>query len=263
MTLAVKPSAPVLQSNQYATGLLYFAVMYEGSGTTLHDLSTNTNNATVASIWGTGQFSGPDLNIATTSGNVVIQPTRFWSVTPGSFVDFSVSTWVKLTSPTTSQYFAAQFAPSTNAGFAIGCDDAGSGKAKIYTNRGAPFTFLSTSALSANTWHHVVGTISNGGSATSTLKLYIDGVLDGTGSQDSPSFASNSTQYPTIGGIALTSSTGQLPTAGQIDAVAIYNYVLPASGGSNDSVAGIFADPFRAVRPPAAAGSGAALLAAL
>ena len=133
-----------------------------------------------------------------------------------------------------------------NDGWILGCDDAGTGKVKFFTGGAAPQTTLSAGTLSARTWHHVAATYSN--TVPYPVKIYIDGSLDSTANMVQPGYSGST--YSAVGGVALNASSATEPTQGMIDAVAVYGYVLPASGGSYDSVAGIYGDPFRAVRPP-------------
>lgn len=255
---ATKPVLPVLQSNQYATGLIYFATCYEGTGVVLHDSSSTADHGTIgAGVWGTGQFGGADLAIGgDVTKAVVLTPAPEFEQTG----NFSVSCWVKLTA-NTSQAFVSTFRSSAVGGFlwgwVLGCDDGNSGKLKWFTanNSTTGDTSLSTGVVSTGAWHNIISTWTASGTFAS---LYVDGALDSVASaQQQPAYTTN-TPHSMLGGLVLSDGTTKIqPILGQLDAIALYNYVLPLSGGAKDSVAGIFADPFRGVRAAAVvAGSG-------
>ena len=240
-----KPSAPIyLQPVPQASGLAFCALMYEGSGAILRDVSATANNATLptSAMWGAGPFSGPALNFNNDAARVVTLPSTLGFKQTG---DFSVSLWVKLNSLAV-QEFAGCYSPER--GWFVSMETAaGPGKVRLFTRSGLGISyFFAATALTTGVWHHVVWTFDSVGNIP---KVYIDGTLDNTGSaQYAPSFETSA--VASLGGSV--DGGAKLPIDGLIDAFAIYNYVLPASGGSKDSVAGIFADPFVAVRggPP-------------
>jgi hypothetical protein len=245
-----KPTSPVLQSNADSVNLVYFGVAYEGSGTTLHDLSVTglTGTLTSSAIWnGSGLFSGPDLNIAADNTKYVSFGSNGPFAPAGSF---SVCTSVKLTSVDV-QVFAGCYgltAGSFDTGWAVGTDDAHSGKVKFFTAASVSGeiadTLLSATVLSTGVAYDIVCTYDSG---TGAKKIYIDGTLDASNTWASGP-CTFSTALAHIGQLEYTASGQQhiQPARGEVSYVSLYSVAI-----SSGIVTDLHTDPFVAVRPVA------------
>lgn len=244
---ATKPASPILQpGDPQAADLAWFGVAYEGAGTTLHDLSVTGNDGTLGSdtAWGTGQFFGPDLNIANNPTRSAKCATTAGFQLAGAI---TVSLWVKLTDPTANQGLACCYtAEGGNNGWILGVDDVQTGKAKWFTvHPGGDDVIYSDTVLSAGVWYHILATYTPG--SPGEKNLFIDGVLEASSTPSGAIRYSNGGggPYAVIGAVNITSDQPLLPAKGEIDAVAIYSADL---SGSPSLIASLFADPFTAVR---------------
>ncbi len=91
-------------------------------------------------------------------------------------------------------------------------------------NSNSAYGVNATTDIKDNLWHHVVGVFS----PSNSLKIYVDGVLEGTNSTSIPSSIDNDSVNVTIGGI-LSSSTIFFPYLGNIDEVSLFNSELSQS----------------------------------
>ncbi|MCJ7816955.1 MAG: Ig-like domain-containing protein, partial [Candidatus Aenigmarchaeota archaeon] len=189
----------------------------ETSGTTASDSSGNGNTGTlqnsptrIAGKIGTGALSldGADDYVSTTS--LFYNPQ-----------DFSISVWFRTSSASGRKIVGLESGQTGTAStnydrhIYMGTD----GRIHFGWYSGVINLVNSTSTLNDNNWHHAVGIHSG-----STGSLYIDGVLNGSGSNA----AENFNGYWRMGGYMLGSwplgSNGYFP--GSIDDVRIYNYAL-------------------------------------
>ena len=81
-----------------------------------------------------------------------------------------------------------------------------------------------TTNIKDNSWHHVVGVFK----PSTSLKIYIDGTLEGTNTTSIPASIDNDTVNITIGSI-LSSGNNFFALNGNIDEVAVFNSELSAS----------------------------------
>jgi len=152
-------------------------------------------------------FDGEDDYVALGTGDIV----EGLSAT-------TISAWIK-TSQTTRGFIAGE-TYWTMAHIEIGLH--GPGTLRAAFDASGPTTFDTTEAYNNNNWHHVVGTY-NGTNA----KLYINGVLNGTGADTSGSIAT--ADRPSIGAFmdGVGGTIGYFN--GSIDEVAIFNRALNSS----------------------------------
>lgn len=138
--------------------------------------------------------------------------------------ELSLSAWVKVSTSTSG---ANAIIAKDNLGsrcfdlFAIG--SAGTPRLLIWNSNSA-YGVNATTDIKDNLWHHVVGVFS----PSNSLKIYVDGVLEGTNSTSVPSSIDNDSVNVTIGGI-LSSSTIFFSYLGNIDEVSLFNTELSAS----------------------------------
>lgn len=138
--------------------------------------------------------------------------------------ELSLSAWVKVSTSTSG---ANAIIAKDNLGsrcfdlFAIG--SAGTPRLLIWNSNSA-YGVNATTDIKDNSWHHVVGVFS----PSNSLKIYVDGVLEGTNSTSVPSSIDNDSVNVTIGGI-LSSSTIFFSYLGNIDEVSLFNTELSAS----------------------------------
>jgi len=138
--------------------------------------------------------------------------------------ELSLSAWVKVSASTSG---ANAIIAKDNLGsrcfdlFANG--SAGTPRLLIWNSNSA-YGVNATTDIKDNLWHHVVGVFS----PSNSLKIYVDGVLEGTNSTSIPSSIDNDSVNVTIGGI-LSSSTIFFSYLGNIDEVSVFNSELSAS----------------------------------
>ena len=172
----------------------------------LSDLSDSSgNNRTLTNNGNVSFASGKIGNAAVfdESNNLELQENLLALKT-----EFTVSSWVKT---------------ADNDAYVLAC---GGLEGILVVNEGGLFTFNASTGYSPiqssqyvndDSWHHLVATFNNG-----SVKLYVDGVMDGTGETDSVVPDSNSSK----------TTIGQQPNdswasfVGQIDAVGIWNRAL-------------------------------------
>jgi hypothetical protein len=147
---------------------------YPGSGTTWTDLSGNGNNGTLVN--GVGYDSGNLGSLVFDGVNDYVDCGFASSVRTSSV---SYESWIKF-SVSQSQKTIMGIHKDGTGGCSIGIHDSFANRIKFHTNSiGANNGngILGTNQLNDNIWHYVVGTYEN---STSTMKLYVDGILDVT-----------------------------------------------------------------------------------
>ena len=137
---------------------------------------------------------------------------------------FSISAWVYLTSTSTSTYFAitGKYQNSGNySGYQL---YAYNNKLHFILRGNSSMVGNSDTNLTANTWHHVVGTY-DGSDTSSGIKTYINGSLDVLSQAGSTGTSILSNTPYNIGSRA----GGSLPFQGNIDDVSVYSTELSSS----------------------------------
>ncbi|NYZ79111.1 hypothetical protein H0N99_03095 [Candidatus Micrarchaeota archaeon] len=202
----------------------------EGSGTTIYDSSGNGNTGTFAGMinWVTGKF-----------GNAV-------QFTGGQYIGVSSSNSLNISGPLTVELWFTRPALSVLDTWMLNKANSDSDKdsnyeiwvdssSKIRAGIGNGTTYqnvTSASATQLNTWYHVAFTADG-----TTLKLYINGLLDGSVVQ-SVTPTPNSQQLL----IGLRSINLQYSFIGTIDEVAIYSRAKSASEIAADYTDAIASD---------------------
>ena len=188
---------------------------YPGSGTTWTDLTGRGNTGTLT--------NGPTYS-STNGGSLVFDGTNDY-VTLGSTLSATaqgtISFWIKLTNTITSGY-AGNKRPWGKSGD-FECRWGGNGSEndrRLLFDIGATISISSIQNTWLNTvWYNVAMTYN---SSTNSSSLYIQGVLDTTGTAADPSAQVGAWN------IGVTSSTAG-PVNGQISNFSIYNRALTAA----------------------------------
>jgi hypothetical protein len=121
----------------------------------------------------------------------------------------------------------AATSPYNSYFLSVGSTNSGKLNFTVSTNNTADLTVLSNTTLSLNRWYHVAGTYDE---STATLKVYIDGVLEGTVVQTGAGAIAYTTQPFCIGGLT---GVAQTNLTGQLDDVLVYNRALTATEVAN------------------------------
>jgi hypothetical protein len=202
--------------------VLYFdpsnSSSYSGSGTVINDLSGNGLNGTMSNI----TFTSPYFSFNGTSSNISVADNAL--LEPGSG-DWSIEFWVNHSVISGSSRVLIGKTDGGNPGdWGYGLRSSNIGNTFMEVGNGTTSTTSPFSALSINTWYHVVGVWTN--VATNTLVLYVNGVSIGTRFH---SFASvkNTTSPLFIGSFGNGSAFGQWLN-GRMGVVRIYNKSLSA-----------------------------------
>ena len=133
--------------------------------------------------------------------------------------DYSVSMWIRNEGNDSAYQTLISKRDGADAGspinlhmYGVSMTDGG----KLYASFGGASYFKTTTVLSKNTWYHIVYTVVAGGA----MKIYIDGVLDGTqATEASGTRATNSIDLA----IGTNGSNTDYPFNGKIDQVRIYS----------------------------------------
>lgn len=138
--------------------------------------SAGTNNGTASNTtWVTGKIGQAASFDGTSTSNILISDNS--DFTFGS-ADFSVSCWVKKTTNGTRQIFIGQSDPgggTPSVSFIIEFQTTNAVRGIVGFNGGSASTPASTATITDTNWHHIVLLRDSG-----TMRLYIDGVADGT-----------------------------------------------------------------------------------
>lgn len=181
----------------------------EGSGSSVADVSGNSNTGTITNA--TWTSSGKYSNGLSFSGgnSEKITISNHEALNPGA--PLTISMWVKYSTCDNRVIFEK----NGNSGFSLQCVG---GKLTFWTGsvNSGPETVGTN--YNDNDWHHVVAVIS--GSGAGNGKIYVDGIEDSTGNDpSSPSYGTNTPVY-------IGSRNGTLIFNGQIDEARIYNRAL-------------------------------------
>ena len=146
-----------------------------------------------------------------------------------NFSLLSVSGWIKATNPQLdynviiSNHYRNDTAPYFQ--FVCRIDNNGKLQYRIGNSSSSIFNVISTTTIRDNSWHNFVGTY-NG----STLKIYIDGVLENTASANGNLYTTGN--KTSIGGVIDVTSGSEIINnnfLGNIDELSIYNVALTQS----------------------------------
>ena len=195
------------------SGLAGYWKLDDGSGTSATDSSTNANTGTLTNgpTWGTGQIGG-DVDLDGTNDYITMGDQ---SVHEG-MARMTLSGWIKMDALPASTYMPISKSSAIGQ-YRFTIDSSGNPVFVLATTNNAWYssgTYASGStALTTSTWIHLLGTYDG-----QYVRIYVNGVLAGTGSQAiSGSIVSNVSNFQ-IG----YDSFGNYFN-GQIDEVRLYN----------------------------------------
>jgi hypothetical protein len=205
-----------------AGGLVGYWAMDEGSGITLYDSSSPANNATTANspTWVSPGKVGPyALSLNGTSQYASVPDDSCLQIT-GSL---TIAAWIA-PSKTATQRIAVKAIQNSIGGYELSLSSAN----KVFfrlnnvsSTTGYRIDSGSSYPTNGTTWMHVVATYD---SATTQMKLYINGTLETTGSPGPTSIMSNS-QPLSIG----RQNDGTNYYGGKMDELRVYNRALSAA----------------------------------
>jgi len=196
------------------------------------NMDETPNTTTVADSSGNGNNGTSSINSNISNGwygrartfngsNQVINVGNGSSLSPGSN-SFTISAWIKTSSSTSQKIYAKD---NCSSGSLIQFDVQNTNIVRFQIGNSSRTTSLvnSTSTVADGNWHHVVGMRDT---ASGTLKVYIDGVLDNSASDSIAGQSINNAVNATIG------RCGTFNTEvfnGSIDELRIYNTALTNS----------------------------------
>ncbi len=214
----------VLGQPPLPSGLVSYWTLDETGGSVFRD-ETGLNDGTCTS-------NCPDPTAGLVDGGQYFNGTRSINVASESSLDwqlgesFSLEFWMhKSTVTFENEPVIDRYDKSTNAHWWAGIGHAvGPDKARFYVRdrAGMAFSVSGSTILTDGNWHHVVAVQD---AVMSQLRIYVDGVLEGTTSTlFSSDFVMPSTPV-TIGQVALTDSV-TVEFIGRLDEVAVYNRTM-------------------------------------
>ncbi|TSC52475.1 MAG: hypothetical protein LiPW41_245 [Parcubacteria group bacterium LiPW_41] len=203
-------------TKRYDYGVVGYWHFDEGTGTIAYDASGRGNNGTLTNgpTWqvSTNCKAGMCLNFDGTDDYIST------SSIPNLTSEFSFSVWAKtpILQDSTYDTIISKFSSSPYNGWFLRHSPNTNAIYFSFYNAGSSYS-VSTSALTANTWIHYVGTFDG-----SNMKLYTNGLLSGT---QVGSVGSATTNFAIGGNYGGPSETWN----GSIDEVRVYNRALSAS----------------------------------
>jgi len=205
----------VTVSNSGGGGGLVAAYSFnEGSGSSVIDLSGNSNNGSIfQATWaGAGKF-GSALNFDGSNDMVTVPDASSLDLTSG----MTLEAWVRPTATSGWRTIMMKEIPGelAYAMYARESSNRPSGWIRVNPTGGSSQSVGATPGLPTNTWTHVATTY-NG----STMKLYVNGALRASKSQTGPMYTSSGPL--TFGGNAVWGEY----FAGRLDEIRIYNRAL-------------------------------------
>ena len=187
---------------------------YPGTGTTWFDISGNSNDATLTNT----TYSNGYLSFNGSSSKVT---TSYSTNTSNA----SFAAWVNCNNVSTYNNFINQgyYSSGSNTNYFHLVNYANASPVFTIRLNGSSVSAQSSVAMTNNTWHHVVGTVSS----TGDMKIYLDGTQ--TGSQTGAP-ARNMTQS-ILSGVWLDGN--QQFFSGEISKIQVYDVVLTSTDVTN------------------------------
>jgi hypothetical protein len=207
--------------------LAYHYKLDEGIGTTAADSAGANDGAFVGGMtWEGGRVGTYCAGFNGIAGTYITIPnTSFPS-------QFTVATWVKFNSVSSTQYIIGKYdnVPDSAASWLLRWEHGSAAiLSSVYQNRFNAIGRQATGqSASTGTWYHVVVSY-DGSTSHSGVKIYLDAVqVDNanTGAGSFSSFNSSSPEPITMGTISFSNVPNGAPLDGQIDDVRIYDRVL-------------------------------------
>lgn len=216
-----------------------------GNAQTIIDSSGNRNNGTtsdgandtgmdctVTGRFGTGcSVDGTDDNVDAGSGSSLDFTVN----------EFSISFWLKTTTASVNSYLISKYKSTDAGGYLVYIT---SGKINLFVETTSASNFAaraSSSNINDGRWHHIEAVAkrnSSGNITTSTIQLYVDGVIETAGTTQSAGTVSNVTCAATCNLTFGSSSNSTFFYNGQLDDVRIYDYARTPSQALEDMNSG-------------------------
>lgn len=209
----------------YNACLVYGWPVNEGSGRTLHDVSVNANNATIATVsptWGSNAgFPGSSWTVGSGGAGAANNThANFDGTTP-----FSLAAWANVTSTSSNEIILSTLSNAgTYNGYEMSTEVVSAGKLEFYLSNSTSNRIIVTGSttIAATGVHYLVATY-DGSKNASGVKLYVDGAAE-----------TNNISQNNLTGTTTTASTpvlGERPADGNrmvgvLAAGVIYNCVL-------------------------------------
>jgi len=199
-----------------ADGLVGHWKLDEGSGTTTADSSGNGHNAILEKgpVWIDGLF---DKALEFDGYNDYVNCGKPASFEPTTGV--SISAWIKSSTAGKYAYMVSKPGPTEGSSYALYTGYGALSYFYVVTTDGSAHLSPSGGEINDGIWHHVVGTYDK-----LKVRLYIDGVEAGTGTDEADDIDYTNSDDLIIGSYGKVHATGNWP--GLIDEVRVYNRAL-------------------------------------
>ena len=193
----------------------------EGTGTTVSDMSSNSNNGTMTNManddWISNSLFAQDYSLDLDGSNDYVQVADDNALDISSSI--TVSAWIYPTNIANKDGIISKRTSTENSGdWAFRLTSAAKLKLLIWDGDANNGSTSSTNAISTNTWTHIAFTHDN---STNTTKFYINGSLDATGTGLSKNLAGNNSNVY----IGWDGQQGDKFFTGKIDEVRIWDDV--------------------------------------
>ena len=194
----------------------------ENTGTsTTYDTSNNSNNGTLTSMTESSWVPGKVGSALNFDGNADYIDVGDSSSLDMGTSDFSYEFWMASSNAFTStkMVISKEDSSSNNDRWGVGIN---SGKIRPNLDTGGWYSFDSTNTVNDGSWHYVVATYDR----SDQLKLFIDGVQDGSVDISAESGVNIDNSYKFLIGALTETGTGNPINffPGIIDQVRVYNY---------------------------------------
>lgn len=214
------------------SGLLsYWQLDESGSSTSPEGINSNTGTY-VGSATQNQTSNGTQLGTSVLfSGNGYISVPHHASL---NVTNFTIEAWVRTTS-NASMMVLTKFGVFPSAGYGMSVDN---GKVNIWCGDGTNSWYAGNASVNDGAWHYIAVTLSG-----TTVKTYIDGALDSTGTR-TPTTLNSST-------LLIASNAGYPNNTnfdGYLDDIALYNTALDATTINNHYVASLGNSRIRATQ---------------
>ena len=193
----------------------------EGTGTTVSDMSSNSNNGTMTNManddWISNSLFAQDYSLDLDGSNDYVQVADDNALDISSSI--TVSAWIYPTNIANKDGIISKRTSTENSGdWAFRLTSAAKLKLLIWDGDANNGSTSSTNAISTNTWTHIAFTHDN---STNTTKFYINGSLDATTTSLSKNLAGNNSNVY----IGWDGQQGDKFFTGKIDEVRIWDDV--------------------------------------
>ena len=193
----------------------------EGTGTTVSDMSSNSNNGTMTNManddWISNSLFAQDYSLDLDGSNDYVQVADDNALDISSSI--TVSAWIYPTNIANKDGIISKRTSTENSGdWAFRLTSAAKLKLLIWDGDANNGSTSSTNAISTNTWTHIAYTHDN---STNTTKFYINGSLDATTTGLSKNLAGNNSNVY----IGWDGQQGDKFFTGKIDDICIWDDV--------------------------------------